>query len=227
MSSLVSSDDRVRVVPRIFPDMPTQAEMAAVRKNRNTLAMYVVLLLGMLIAAGAGLVYFYLEAQGAQTGETADLAGLRQEREQVITNLRLDSAPNIGRLDDVIAERIAGLQSQIDTLTDQNEDLQEQIASLDILEEEYGTIHTRRVDAARLKAEIAELLGMPAYSTVRTDGNVSLTTYDSTFDPWKESLEARLLDYRRGLQSEKDAILRWRPLPAGQSLRVPDEPPLP
>jgi hypothetical protein len=42
------------VGPKVFADVPSAAELAAVRRNRNGLAVWVVLLLGMLIATVGG-----------------------------------------------------------------------------------------------------------------------------------------------------------------------------
>jgi hypothetical protein len=222
MPSLVSADDnpRVRVVPRIFPELPTQEEFRALRKSRNSLAVYLVLLIGMLIASVAALVYLSLPTLTSSAG---DQGRLDEERRQLIADLRLNPAPAAGDLDNVIMTRITALETSNQELTQQNTMLQEQVRQLGILEEEYRTIHTRRQDIGRLKGEIAQLLQMEVY---RTSG-VPHPLYDGQPMAWMETVEGNLLTYREGLEREKQALLNFRALPAGTTLTPVTNPTLP
>ncbi|MES1200243.1 MAG: hypothetical protein ABUS57_02195 [Pseudomonadota bacterium] len=57
--SLVPSDDRLapRVIPKVFADVPSTAEVQAVKKRSAWLLILVVLLVGMVAAAGLFVVY--------------------------------------------------------------------------------------------------------------------------------------------------------------------------
>lgn len=61
--SLVTGDDRPRRVgPQVFADVPSQSKINAIRSNRNTFATMLVLALGALALAVAGLLYFANQA---------------------------------------------------------------------------------------------------------------------------------------------------------------------
>ncbi|MGD2132289.1 MAG: hypothetical protein PVI23_05810 [Maricaulaceae bacterium] len=226
MNSILPADDqpRHRVAAKVFADVPSQAELAGLRRNRNQLAVWVVLLLGMLIASVVALA-LSLGAFGGQIGEqgdevaelTAQLRELDQERADVIALTTLDSAPAVGRLDEAIA---AWAREQ----TEQIAELEGDIADLEELRE-YQAIHDRRVRAAELRADIAQLLELPARRAV--PDRIDLSTYEEEFPPWKEDLEARLLAYVNGLEAERQAILDWEPLRPGELDDRPDEPRLP
>jgi hypothetical protein len=201
----------VRIVPPVWPTLRTDQEYNKLARSKNTLAVYVVLLLGMLIASVGLLVYTSLPTL---TGGAADQGRLDEERRQIVANLRLNPAPAPGQLDDVIATRISELEAASTQLTQQNAELQTQVRSLQILEEEYRTIHTRRQDIGRLKGEIAQLLAMEVYRT----SNVPHPLYDGQPMAWMESVETQLREYRDGLEREKQALLSFRALPAGTTL---------
>ncbi len=84
MSSIVSSDQGARrVSPKVFHDVPSAAELASVRKNRNQLAVWIVLLFGMLIAAIAGLVWMGLMLQQQEDTGRAELASNVEETTKI------------------------------------------------------------------------------------------------------------------------------------------------
>ena len=223
MTTLVPADDqpRRRIAPKVFADVPSQAELEAARQSRNQLAVWVVVLLVLLIAGGVGAGWYALnnDLQGSQV-ETlrVQLRERDQERADLLAVLELgDDAPAIGRLDEAAA---AWAQEQINAI----EDLEDDLAEFDELRE-YQTIHERRLRAAELRADIAALLELPARRTV--PDRIDLSTYEEGFPPWKEDLEARLLAYVNGLEAERQAILDWEPLRAGELDDRPDEPRLP
>jgi uncharacterized protein HemX len=222
MTSIVTADDqpRRRIAPKVFADVPSQAELQAVRKNRNALIVWVILLLLLLIAGGAGAAWFSLnnDLHGSQVDSlTVQMREREQERNDLIAVAGLSNAPAIGRLDEAIA---AWAQQKDDEI----EGLEDDVAELQDLSE-YQTIHDRRVRAAALHADIAALLELPARRTV--PDRIDLSVYEEGFPPWKEDLESRLLMYVNGLEAERQAILDWEPLRTGELDDRPAEPRLP
>lgn len=79
--SLVSNDDPYtpRVVPKVFADVPSQAEVTDLRRSRSTMAVWFFVVLGMLIAAIAALVFVTAIAKPAPAGPSeAQVAAERQ-----------------------------------------------------------------------------------------------------------------------------------------------------
>lgn len=204
MPTLVPADDqpRTRSVPRVFHDVPTQSDLqeaqdklSAVRKNRNSLAVFVVLLFGMLIAAvaflylqmtstvtttaGGGERLGRLEAERtavlATLGAAPDLAvgqlnglvaGLTQERGAVIEELAITPVPPVGQLDDAIRT----FETQLANTT----------RDLDGLRplEQYETIHDLRVRAGTTRAEIQALLADPLRQNMPENVSRGLVMYN-------------------------------------------------
>ncbi len=253
MATLVPADDQSRrVVPRVFHDVPTQADLqdaedklSSVRKNRNSLAVVVVLLFGMLLAAGA---FLYLQMTSAtvttadggerlgrleaertavlQTlGAAPDLAAgqlttavqaLTQERAAVVEVLGLETAPAVGQLDDVVRT----VDTEMTNL--------ERLVPL----ETYKSIHDLRVAAGTLRAEIQALLADPLRQNMPNNVSTGLVMYNEGLPrawaqvkgnredaeiarAWKQQIEDTMQAYVTGLQNEKAAILAWVPVPAG------------
>jgi uncharacterized protein HemX len=135
MSTLVSSNEqpRARTVSRVFHDVPTKADLdaveeqlATVRKNRNSLAVVVVLLVGMLIAAIGGLAWTF-QQQGSQVtdavAEVGDFRVLTEERAEVIAALGVAPAPEAGRLDEAVEAKVEATGKQIEDLTEERDTL--------------------------------------------------------------------------------------------------------
>ncbi len=196
--------------------MPTQADLqeasdklSSVRKNRNSLAVFIVLLLGML--GGAGAVIFLLlgsstsssGAEGQRLGQleterTAVLetlgadpalpAGqlnnavstLARERNDVIQALRIEPAPAIGQLDE--AARAAYDASANNTrVVDELRPL-----------ERYETIHRLRVQAGTLRAEIKALTDDPLRANMPANISNGLVYYkDGLPRAWAETKASR------------------------------------
>jgi hypothetical protein len=248
----------------VFHDVPTQEDLqqaedrlAAVRKNRNSLAVFIVLLLGMLIGAGA-VIFLLLSGQVGSSGDDGQrlgqleaerravaetlgvspdlpvgqlngaVQGLARERSEVIQALRIEGAPPaVGSLDDAVR-----------TAYDQNANLTRVVEELRPVER-YETIHRLREDAGRLRAEITVLKNDPLRSGMPNDIGGGLLFYTEQLPRawaqvkgnrtdaelargWEQFLEDTLEVYVAGLESEKAAILAWRPLPQGQtSINVP------
>lgn len=229
MSSLVQANEqpRVRVGPRVFADVPTAQELTAVRKNRNSLAVTVVLLLGMLIASVVGLWWVSTEGSTGVEQANEELAQIRedivrhqQERNDVLAALELDDV-TIGQLDEAIGQQARETAEEIESLTEDRDELEEQLRDLT----EYQTIHDRRLRAGRLQAEIEDLLDQPIRENAAEE--IDLTVYDEGFPPWKEDLETRLRDYAGDLEGVRDEILEWRPRGENEPINIPDEPRLP
>jgi len=90
--SLVSGDDRSRRVgPQVFADVPSQGKLDAIRSNRNTFATMLVLALGALALAVAGLLYFANQASE-------------------VPQLRIDHAKALDLKDEQIADLTTQLQ---------------------------------------------------------------------------------------------------------------------
>jgi hypothetical protein len=186
----------------VFHDVPTQADLqqaedklSAVRKNRNSLAVFVVLLFGMLIAAG-GFIYLQMTSTAGATadggerlgrleaertavlqtlGAAPDLAigqlnsavqALTQERAAVISELELDPAPAVGQL-----------QGAIRTFETNLANTTRDLDGLRPLEQ-YKTIHDLRVRAGTLSAEIRQLLADPLRQNMPANVSSGLNMYN-------------------------------------------------
>jgi hypothetical protein len=98
MSMVPDADNlRPRIVPKVFADVPSASELAlarsqtaAARSSRNVLVVVSVLLVGMLIASAAGLVYF--------EGQARELPAQITDRDEQITKLQKDAADSAAAL---------------------------------------------------------------------------------------------------------------------------------
>lgn len=91
--SLVSVDDRPlqpRVLPSVFSDLPSAAELQEARRSRNNLAILTVLLAGALVAAGVA-VFFLYSQMGNPSQQVADLERVVREKNAQIASLESDT----------------------------------------------------------------------------------------------------------------------------------------
>lgn len=232
MAGTLQADSGPRVVPRVFADVPTQAELQAVRKSRNSLAVWLVLLIGILIAAIAGLVFLYMTT-GSQIGASA--AGderLRQERSDLITKLSLDApaaggatavanaTPEPGTLDERVVDLMRSKDGEIRTLTEAQTRLQEQVRELetDLRELSYfSPLQAKRLEAAEIRADIAALLASPDRANASSNVNRDAWEVYNEGISWRDGVEAQLTTYVDTLKRVQNEILAWKP-------RVPTDP---
>lgn len=195
--ALVPSDNSPRVLPKVFADVPSAAELQsakadaqAARRSRGSLMMVTVLLLGALVAAGAGLVYFANQAQALPV-QVAEL-------EDQITELK----GTITEREATIAERDQAM-----------EDLKKaHTAELD----KYATLNGRLERGEELRAEIGALLeSKPGAAKLyrpplgAENGN---TAYDAPV--WlrlRDEAEKALLAENEALTEIKDKVTAWKP----------------
>lgn len=87
--TLVPTDDRVavRVGPKVFADVPSAAEVSAVRRSRGALLIWVVLLAGMLLACFAVLA-FTLGNPAPEVAQLEEMTKQRDEQQQLATRLQ-------------------------------------------------------------------------------------------------------------------------------------------
>jgi hypothetical protein len=86
--AMVMSDGR-RIGPKVFADVPSAAEVSAVRRSRNWLAILLILVIGALAVSVLGILYFANQAQAVPQMEIehqriiaekdSEIAALQQE----------------------------------------------------------------------------------------------------------------------------------------------------
>jgi cell division protein FtsL len=120
--TLVPADDtlRVRVGPKVFADVPSAAELADARKGRGQMAVWLVLLLGMLISTAAFLVFQLMTAGTVK----ADLEKQVEDAQEEVTRTKADYARLEGRLAEL------GEYERIDALSNQAAALRADIAKM-------------------------------------------------------------------------------------------------
>lgn len=205
MATLVPADDngRARAVGRVFHDVPTQEDLqhaedklSAVRKNRNSLAVFIVLLLGVLIGAGA-VIFLLLSGQMGSSADSGERLGqLEAERRAVVETLGLSAELPAGQLNGAVqgltrerseiiqALRIEGTPPAVGSLDDAVRTAYDANANQARIVEElrpldrYQTIHRLREQAGRLRAEITVLRTDPLRANMPENIGAGLPFYN-------------------------------------------------
>lgn len=87
--AIVTSDGSRRIGPKVFADVPSAAEVSAVRRSRNWLAILLILIIGALALCVAGLLYFSQQAQAVPQMQI-DHAKVIAEKDNQIATLRTE-----------------------------------------------------------------------------------------------------------------------------------------
>lgn len=196
MSFAPDPNDNVgrRVLPRVFADVPSAAEvnqakvdLQAAKSTRNLLGLVVVLLLGMLIAAGAGLVYF--EGQARVLEE--DVAKLEKESKDAAEKSAAELA--------LVTEQRDGLATELRSY----QVIIETRATNDKLREDIRTVLEKKPGAAKVRKPT---LGTDASRTAFEDPSWPLL---------RERAEQELAAETLELEKIKKEVTAWRPRVTG------------
>lgn len=143
MSFVPDPNPGPRVLPKVFADVPSaneladaRAEVAAARSGRNLLLLVVVLLVGMLSAAGVGLYYF----EGQTRTLPLEISRLEEEKAALVKQV----AELNDEIDDVAqsAEDAIAEYSIIDQRLKKNEELRAKISA--VIEKKPSAIKVRK-----------------------------------------------------------------------------------
>lgn len=111
--SLVSVDSgyQPRVLPNVFSDIPSRDELYAAKRSRASLTLLVILLVGMLIAAGVALFFLYTQ-QGSPT-EMTRLRDANTTLTQRVQSLEQERSQYASQYADVqnLSQRLASIKS--------------------------------------------------------------------------------------------------------------------
>jgi len=192
MSFVPDTSPGPRVLPKVFADVPSanelaeaKAEVAAARSSRNMLMLVVVLLLGMLIAAGVGLFYF--------EGQTRELPNR-------ITELEEERAAAVAELEE--------MKSESEDLVKQYEEAFTPFLTLRELLAENDELRANAKEALKAKPKAAGLWKPPLGTE---DSHTAFD--DRSWPELKVSAEERLQAENKELKEITQKIQGWRPGP--------------
>lgn len=241
MSSLVTAEGgrrAPRVVPKVFADVPSASELAAVRRNRNQLAVWVVLLFGMLAATVALLVVMNvvpafrdsgadLRNQWASRGSTLDQTRAELDKALDMLNeanaavglsaVEVDPRPGSLGTDNTAVPSFAGsFQGLIDKISEVADDAETAESRLQAVENRY---ESRYGDLLNLESQITAtrnvtngLLADPARRGARQDVDMTAEgkpVYNyDHFEMPASWREAAQDQFKAALQQQHDACVK-------------------
>lgn len=176
-----SQDPGPRVLPKVFADVPSAAELArahvdlaAARAGRTRATIFSVLLLGMLIATVGGLVYLQMETQDLP----ATIERMTTEKKE-------------------LTDSLANLEESVEALKAQHEE--------DL--EEYRVVSERIERNASLRADIEQLLKEREWARKKLTAAERSTAFESSV--WltqKAAAEAALKAETEALQAIAEKV---------------------